>query len=253
VPRRPALIVSALASVALAGCSAAGLQTTTNETVPPGISIPIGARGNTPRGPAPTRSQGGSSSGCTRVLAPPPRPGEEHTPAPPSQLRLSPSTVYTVSVKTNCGSFQFVLDQQESPKLAASFSYLVRRGFYDDLTFHRVVHGFVIQGGDPVGNGTGGPGYQIRQPPPRSIRYVRGTVAMAKTGTQPDGTAGSQFFVVTAGDASGAPFDLAPAYALLGHVVSGYEVVQRIGALPVDSAGMPSPPVVMERVTIVSS
>jgi peptidyl-prolyl cis-trans isomerase B (cyclophilin B) len=112
------------------------------------------------------------------------------------------------------------------------------------------VRGFVIQGGDPAGNGTGGPGFVIDSPPPRSTRYLRGTVAMAKTAVQPAGAAGSQFFIVTAANASGPPFDLPPAYALLGHVSSGMVVVQRIDSLATDAAGMPRPVVVMQRVTV---
>ncbi len=102
-----------------------------------------------------------------------------------------------MTVATNCGTFAFTLDVKQSPKTSASIYYLVRRGFFDGLTFHRVAAGFVIQGGDPLGDGSGGPGYTVVEAPPQSTQYVRGVVAMAKTQTDPSGASGSQFFVVT--------------------------------------------------------
>ncbi|MCW3066682.1 MAG: peptidyl-prolyl cis-trans isomerase cyclophilin type, partial [Solirubrobacterales bacterium] len=130
----------------------------------------------------------------------------------------------------------------------ASFAFLARRRFYDGLTFHRVAAGFVIQGGDPVGNGTGGPGYSVVEPPPRSIRYLRGTVAMAKAPNEPSGASGSQFFVVTAANASNLTSD----YALVGRVVSGQDVVQRIGGEPTSPPGDGAPvqPVVIDSIRI---
>src|SRR5207244_2334132 len=93
--------------------------------------------------------------------------------------------------------------------------------------FHRVVPQFVIQGGDPLGNGTGGPGYEVVEPPPKGTVYRRGVVAMAKTAVQPPGASGSQFFVVTAAADAGLP----PVYAVLGRVTSGMEAVDRIAGL----------------------
>ncbi|MGZ4359274.1 MAG: peptidylprolyl isomerase, partial [Gaiellaceae bacterium] len=101
-----------------------------------------------------------------------------------------------------------------------------------------------IQGGDPTGTGSGGPGYTTVEPPPSSLRYTRGVVAMAKTAAQPAGAAGSQFFVVTAADAG-----LPPEYALLGHVVSGEDVVQAIGELG-DASQRPTKRVVVETVSV---
>jgi peptidyl-prolyl cis-trans isomerase B (cyclophilin B) len=136
------------------------------------------------------------------------------------------------------------MDQMASPQAAASFVSLARRRFYDNTVFHRIVPGFVIQGGDPTGSGTGGPGYSTRDVPPRNARYLKGTVAMAKTGAEPPGTAGSQFYIVTAPDAG-----LPPEYALLGKVVRGQRVVDQIGELgdPASGgAGTPLQPVVIE-------
>jgi cyclophilin family peptidyl-prolyl cis-trans isomerase len=173
-----------------------------------------------------------------------------HTPT----LRLDPRRTYTVTVATNCGTFAFTLDVKDSPKTSASFYSLVKRGFFEGLTFHRVAAGFVIQGGDPTGTGGGGPGYTVVEPPPKSTQYVQGDVAMAKTQTDPAGASGSQFFVVTAGNATQSA-GLTPDYALVGKVVSGQNVVNAIGSLPTNPQGdgTPSPAVVMSSVTVAVS
>ena len=121
---------------------------------------------------------------------------------------LDPDKTYDVELRTNCGSFTVRLDQKTSPKTAASFVALARDGFFDGTVFHRIVPDFVIQGGDPTGSGTGGPGYSTRDAPPDDATYTRGVVAMAKTEAEPAGTAGSQFYVVTGADA-GLPPDYA--------------------------------------------
>jgi peptidyl-prolyl cis-trans isomerase B (cyclophilin B) len=185
------------------------------------------------------------------VRTPAPRQSP-HLSAP--HLRLDPRKTYTVTVVTNCGTFAFTLDVKSSPKTSASFYSLVKRHFFDGITFHRVVAGFVIQGGDPTGSGGGGPGYTVVEPPPRSTQYVQGDVAMAKTQTDPSGASGSQFFIVTAPNATQSA-GLTPDYALVGKVASGMPVVQRIGALPTTPAGdgTPNTPVVMSRVTVSES
>ena len=139
---------------------------------------------------------------------------------------LSGGATHTVDVVTNLGSFAIRLDVKDSPCTTSSFAALVRKKFFDGTIFHRIVPGFVIQGGDPTGTGEGGPGYTVVDVPPADAAYRRGVVAMAKTGAEPAGTAGSQFFVVTGADAG-----LPPAYALLGTVAKGMRVVQRIGRL----------------------
>ena len=113
-----------------------------------------------------------------------------------------------------------------APKTANSFAFLAEEGFYDDLDFHRIVPEFVIQGGDPLGTGTGGPGYSVDEKPPANLAYTKGTVAMAKSSAEPPGRSGSQFFVVTGADAG-----LPPEYALVGKVSEGIDVVERIGNL----------------------
>jgi peptidyl-prolyl cis-trans isomerase B (cyclophilin B) len=162
-----------------------------------------------------------------------------------TQATLDPSKTYEVTLKTNEGSFSFALDLKDSPHTTASFAALVRKGFFDSLTFHRIVPGFVIQGGDPNGDGTGGPGYTTLDVPPAGARYTKGVVAMAKGGTEPPGTAGSQFFVVTGDDTQ-----LPPDYALLGKVTSGLDVVEKIGTLGDPSTEQPTERVVIEKATL---
>jgi peptidyl-prolyl cis-trans isomerase B (cyclophilin B) len=182
-----------------------------------------------------------NQSGCRDVAQPKPRPdGGAKRPTG----RLDPNATYIVTLRTSCGEIAIRLDQKTSPKTTASFAHLARTGFYDGTAFHRIVPGFVIQGGDPTGSGTGGPGYSTRDVPPQNARYVKGTVAMAKSPTEPPGAAGSQFYIVTAPDAG-----LPPEYALLGKVVRGQRVVDEIGELgdPASGgAGAPLQPVVIE-------
>jgi cyclophilin family peptidyl-prolyl cis-trans isomerase len=168
-----------------------------------------------------------------------PAPKEEPSLERPTE-RLRAGRTYDVVMTTSCGAFTIRLDQGENPRTAASFAALVREGFYDGLTFHRVVPEFVIQGGDPAGDGTGGPGYSVREAPPSDQAYTAGVVAMAKAGNEPAGTSGSQFFVVT-GDDTGLP----PEYAVAGEVTEGMETVDAIEALGTQD-GPPSQPVVIE-------
>jgi cyclophilin family peptidyl-prolyl cis-trans isomerase len=165
----------------------------------------------------------------------------------PPHARLSATKRYVVTLTTNCGPIAIELDVHDSPRTTASFAYLVERGFYDQLTFHRVASGFVVQGGDPDGDGSGGPGYKVVEPPPANTRYMLGTVAMAKSETDPAGASGSQFFIVTAVDAA-----LPPQYALLGHVIAGMAAVKAIGRIPTDPPqdGTPRMPVVIDRATL---
>ena len=191
------------------------------------------------------KSSAGGSGGCSDVSVPKPR-GQSSLQAPTSELDASKT--YRVKVETNCGDFTITLDQKSSPKTAASFAYLVDKGYFDDTIFHRIAPGFVIQGGDPTQAGTGGPGYTTVEAPPPGTSYVRYTVAMAKTGAQPSGAAGSQFFVVTAPDAQ-----LPPEYALLGKVTEGQSVVDRIGKLGDRATQKPTRPVVVDKMLVEQS
>jgi cyclophilin family peptidyl-prolyl cis-trans isomerase len=151
-------------------------------------------------------------------------------------------------IDTSCGTVEVALDTKGNPKTAASFSYLAENGAYDDTLWHRIVPGFVIQGGDPQGTGSGGPGYSVDEPPPADAAYTRGVVAMAKTEAEPPGRSGSQFFVVTGADAG-----LPPQYAIAGKVSSGFGVVKTIegfGDPQAGGTGTPLEPVVINTVTI---
>jgi peptidyl-prolyl cis-trans isomerase B (cyclophilin B) len=177
-------------------------------------------------------------AGCSEVAAPAPK--QVHLARPPRRL----GEAATATVETSCGTFAIALDTARSPKTTASFAYLARHGFYDDTDFHRIIPGFVVQGGDPTGTGTGGPGYSVDEAPPQDLSYTRGIVAMAKSQAEPPGRSGSQFFVVTAADAG-----LTPDYALLGRVSRGMDVVLRIEQLGTPS-GTPTAPVLIKRITI---
>jgi cyclophilin family peptidyl-prolyl cis-trans isomerase len=149
-------------------------------------------------------------------------------------------------VLTSQGRFAFRLDVKDSPCVTSSFASLVRKRFFDGTVFHRIVPGFVIQGGDPTATGEGGPGYTVVDAPPKDARYTKGVVAMAKTETEPPGTAGSQFFIVTAPDAG-----LTPDYAILGTVTSGLNVVERIGKLGNRVTERPTKRIVVRKMTVV--
>jgi peptidyl-prolyl cis-trans isomerase B (cyclophilin B) len=195
-----------------------------------------------PAASAPAEEQQGA---CKDVEQPAPREGGgQKKPVKP----LAAGRTYEVELQTSCGAFTIRLDQKASPRAAASFAALARNGFFDDTIFHRIVPGFVIQGGDPTASGTGGPGYSTRDRVPRDAAYPPGVVAMAKAGNEPPGTAGSQFFVVT-----GAGAGLTPDYALLGRVTKGLKAVQAIGELGDPASGGTGTPlqsVVIEKATV---
>jgi cyclophilin family peptidyl-prolyl cis-trans isomerase len=238
----------AIALALTLGLSACG-GSSGNSATPAASSSTTASASNGSTGPAATATT--AAGHCRKVPVPAPK-GPQHLAAP--TLKLDPAKTYTVTISTNCGKLAFALDVKGSPKTSASFYSLVKRGFFDGLVFHRVVAGFVIQGGDPTGTGGGGPGYTVVEPPPRDTQYVLGDVAMAKTQTDPRGASGSQFFIVTVANATQSA-GLTPDYALAGKVVSGMSVVQRIGAIPTTPPGdgTPNTRVVMSHVTVAAS
>jgi cyclophilin family peptidyl-prolyl cis-trans isomerase len=183
-------------------------------------------------------SKHSAKGGCTDVSRP--KPVQRHVEKPAT--RLDATRTYEVTLQTSCGAFTIRLAVRTSPATTASFAQLVRAGFFDRTVFHRIVPGFVIQGGDPTESGSGGPGYTTRDPVPAATRYTFGLVAMAKTQTEPPGTAGSQFFVVTGKDVG-----LPPDYAVLGRVVAGADVVRRIGRLGDPNTEQPTRVVEIEK------
>ncbi len=228
--RRPAVLILLLLCLLVAACgqddesspSAGKPDTTATESASPGSQAAPGE--------------------CARVQAPAPKPdGGQKKPTE----KLAAAKTYEVDIKTNCGAFTIRLDQKTSPATAASFVSLARTGFFDGTIFHRIVPGFVIQGGDPTGSGMGGPGYSTVDEPPAGATYTKGVVAMAKTAQEAPGTSGSQFYVVTGADAG-----LPPEYALLGEVSEGLDVVSAIGEQGDPATEEPLQPIVLQKATV---
>ncbi len=244
---RPALVlvVILLAAVALVACGKDGPLTgdaTTDED-----RSAVSSETTTTTATTPQRS---TRDGCKAVQRPA-RAANADRRRP--RRRLNRNRRHTAIVRTNCGTIEIRLDVRRAPKTTSSFAALARSGFYDGLTFHRIArpggNDFVIQGGDPLGTGNGGPGYAVVEAPPSDLKYRRYVVAMAKAQTERPGTSGSQFFIVTAREAP-----LEPDFALLGEVVGGKSVVRRIAAVATDPATeMPIDPVVISSVRIRSS
>jgi cyclophilin family peptidyl-prolyl cis-trans isomerase len=182
--------------------------------------------------------------GCENVEAPGPKDVGD---LPKPKAKLSKGKTYVATVSTTCGDFEIKLDAARAPVTGGSFKYLADKKFFDGLTFHRIVPDFVIQGGDPAGDGSGGPGYTVVEAPPSSLKYTEGIVAMAKTQSEPAGASGSQFFVVTGGQAAA----LTPDYALLGKVSKGMDVVTKIGGIQADpNTGQPAATVIIKSITV---
>ena len=152
---------------------------------------------------------------------------------------------YIAQVKTSAGDFEITFNLGQTPKTVENFVTLARKGFYDKTIFHRVIKGFMIQGGDPLGNGTGGPGYKFEDEQ-FDGEYNRGTVAMANSGPN---TNGSQFFIMHA------DYPLPPNYTIFGKVTKGMETVDKIAESPVTGgmfgeASTPVTPTVIQSVEI---
>lgn len=170
--------------------------------------------------------------------------------ATPPAMTIDGSKKYSALVETNKGSFTIELLPAEAPLAANNFVCLARAGFYDNTPIHRIVSGFVIQGGDPTGTGSGGPGYRFPDEPV-NLNYTKGTVAMANAGPN---TNGSQFFVVLS-DLTGS---LPKNYTIFGQVTDGMDVVDTLGQVQtkVGRSGersTPIEPVTIEKVTISES
>jgi peptidylprolyl isomerase len=155
---------------------------------------------------------------------------------------IDPQKRYTATMVTSKGTLTIALDPIGAPVTTNSFVFLARWHYFDGIVFHRVIPGFVLQGGDPTGTGTGGPGYKFADELPKAGRYELGSLAMANAG--PD-TNGSQFFVISGPNGIALP----PKYALFGKVVNGLDVVAAIDAIGTQS-GKPNEKVVIESVTI---
>lgn len=203
--RAPFLALGLGAAVLLAACSTAG-------------------------GGSPAASSGGTAAGECPTSQPEALPAGE---------------TRTVTIETDKGAIAIKIEADLSPIAAGNFVALAGCGYYDGVVFHRVVPGFVIQGGDPTGTGTGGPGYEI-QDEKVTAAYARGVVAMART-SQPN-SVGSQFFIVL-DDAARAALESANTYQIIGSVSSGMDAVDAI-ATAAGGEELPSNPVVMTKVTV---
>lgn len=178
------------------------------------------------------------AASCKEVETPKPKSADVSEP----KGKLDAGKTYTAVLKTSCGEIRIKLDQKNNPKTANVFAHLVRENYYDGTIFHRVVKGWVAQGGDPLGNGTGGPSWSVVEAPKSSAKYTRGVVAMAKAGNEPAGATGSQFYIVIADDA-GLPTD----YSIAGEVTSVMDAVDAIDGLSTGQDGPPSRPIVLEK------
>jgi peptidyl-prolyl cis-trans isomerase B (cyclophilin B) len=188
-----------------------------------------------------TASGATTAAGCREVD--PPEPKQEGGGTKETELPSGKKS--ELVVETNCGNFTIELDEKASPKTVASVAGLAEQGFYDDTTFHRIIPGFVIQGGDPTATGTGGPGYATVDTPAETTQYTKAVVAMAKTPTEAPGTSGSQFFIVTGADAG-----LPPEYAVIGKVTEGLDVVEKIGKLGDAATEEPTEVVVISKMRL---
>jgi len=161
---------------------------------------------------------------------------------------IEPGKSYTATVKTSKGEFVIELFAAEAPNTVNNFAFLAQEGFFNGLTFHRVVKDFVIQAGDPTGEGNGGPGYET-QDEPNHISNTRGTISMAKSPGAHE--FGSQFFI-NLKDNTGLDYDngMPDRFYPFGKVIAGMDVVDAIGAAPVGKDDRPDPPIVIETVTI---
>jgi len=160
--------------------------------------------------------------------------------APP--MIIDPAKRYTAEMVTTKGDLTIALDPIAAPRTVNNFVFLSRYHYYDGIVFHRIIPGFVLQGGDPEGTGRGGPGYKFEDELPARGRYEIGSLAMANAGPN---TNGSQFFVISGPDGAALP----PSYSLFGKVVKGLDVVAAIEAVG-SRSGTPSEKVVIESVTI---
>ncbi|MGC2485572.1 MAG: peptidylprolyl isomerase [Acidimicrobiales bacterium] len=161
------------------------------------------------------------------------------------ELFIDPNATYTATMVTSKGTMEILLDPHAAPQAVNSFVFLARWHYFDGIVFHRIIPGFVLQGGDPTGSGAGGPGYRFNDELPKPGRYELGSLAMANAGPH---TNGSQFFIISGPDGVRLP----PLYSLFGKVVKGLDVVSVINDIGTPS-GKPREDVVIESVTISES
>ncbi|MEO6043833.1 MAG: peptidylprolyl isomerase [Tepidiformaceae bacterium] len=158
----------------------------------------------------------------------------------PPALSIDPKKNYTATIETTAGTMTAEFFPGDAPNTVNNFVFLAREGYYEDVIFHRVIPGFMIQGGDPTGSGSGGPGYKFKDEPVGK-KYTRGILAMANAGKD---TNGSQFFIMHA------DYGLPPSYTIFGQLTSGEDVLDAIATAPKGAQDRPKEPVKMTKVTI---
>jgi cyclophilin family peptidyl-prolyl cis-trans isomerase len=161
----------------------------------------------------------------------------------PPEMGIDPDKRYTATMSTSMGDLVIALDAVKAPTTVNNFVFLALNHYYDGVIFHRIINGFVCQGGDPDGTGRGGPGYRFADELPKAGQYEIGSLAMANAG--PD-TNGSQFFLISGNNGAQLP----PQYSLFGKVVKGLEIVDQMQRVPTGGGDRPKTDVVINSVTI---
>ena len=216
-------------------------SSTTNAASKPTTTVK-GAPTTTAKG-GPTTTLAAGTSPCPAADGSSPK---KRTFDGPPKMCIDPAKTYTAKVETNKGDFTITLDPAKAPLTANNFVFLARYHFFDGIIFHRIIKDFVIQGGDPQGTGTGGPGYQFADELPKAGEYQKYSLAMANSGPN---TNGSQFFVITGPQGQALP----PQYSLFGKVTDGTAVVDAIGTVKTAQGDRPVDEVKMNKVTITES
>jgi cyclophilin family peptidyl-prolyl cis-trans isomerase len=161
----------------------------------------------------------------------------------PPEMGIDPAKRYSATMETSMGTLVIALDPVAAPKTVNNFVFLALNHYYDGVIFHRIINGFVCQGGDPEGTGRGGPGYRFEDELPKSGKYQIGSLAMANAGPN---TNGSQFFIISGPSGVSLP----PAYSLFGQVVKGLDIVDMMQKVPTGAGDRPKDDVVIKSVTI---
>jgi peptidylprolyl isomerase len=169
-------------------------------------------------------------------------PKKQKFDAPP-EMGIDPSKRYSATMETSMGTLVIALDAISAPKTVNNFVFLALNHYYDGVIFHRIINGFVCQGGDPDGTGRGGPGYRFADELPKPGQYQIGSLAMANAGPN---TNGSQFFIISGPSGVGLP----PQYSLFGQVVKGLDIVEQMQRVPTLPGDRPKDDVVIRSVTI---
>jgi peptidylprolyl isomerase len=161
----------------------------------------------------------------------------------PPAMGIDPAKRYTATLDTSLGEIVIALDAAKAPQTVNNFVFLALHHYYDGVIFHRIINGFMCQGGDPTGTGRGGPGYRVADELPKSGDYQIGSVAMANAGPN---TNGSQFFLISGRDGVRLP----PQYSLFGQIVKGLDVLDEMQRVKTGSGDRPVDDVVINSVTI---